>query len=140
MGILLRQEMERLEREKIRQEWVEKQEKIKSENWKRYFFLFCFVLFCFLQSNVWQIYSMLLCLCSVKDNKICKNVVRTKKGTHKSLMLLPYIFVFCDLHFVLLYRPKATWNLFVLYGKAKSSMCLSSNEWLVRTNQNSFII
>ena len=51
---------------------------------------------------------MLLCLCSVKDNKKCKNVVRTKKGTHKSLMLLPYIFVFCDLHFVLLYRPKAT--------------------------------
>ena len=51
---------------------------------------------------------MLLCLCSVKDNKKCKNVVRTKKGTHKSLMLLPYIFVFCDLHFVLLYRPGAT--------------------------------
>ena len=63
-----------------------------------------------------------------------------------SLMLLPNFDVFCDL---LLHRPMATWNLFVLYHNDKeqnvffmmmSSTCLSSIRSLIRFNQNACLI
>ena len=43
-----------------------------------------------------------------------KKVTHTRRQPSVSLMFLPHFDVFCDL---LLNRPTATWNLFVLYNK-----------------------
>ena len=63
---------------------------------------------------------MLPCVCSVIDHKSSK-CGKNKEVAHEpqasvSMMFLPHFNVFCDL---LLHRPTATWNQFVLYNDQK---------------------
>ena len=77
-----------------------------SEEWMHYFCVFN------------KLDLMLPCICSVIDHRRRQNVVRTSV-THSAIascatfLFLPHFDVFCDL---LLNRPTATWNLFVLYN------------------------
>jgi len=59
---------------------------------------------------------MLLCICSLIDDRWYKNVVKTERWhismkASVSLMFLMHFDIFCDL---LLNRPTATWNVFVI--------------------------
>ena len=79
-----------------------------------------------------KIDSMLPCVCSVIDHRICQNVVRTSV-THLAMprvplfLFLPYFDVICDL---LLTRHTATWNLFVkqMHGNMESIIDLCNGE------------
>ena len=64
-----------------------------------------------------QVYSMLLCICSVIDHGRCQNVVQTSvkhsaTASSATFLFLPHFDVISDL---LLNRCTATWILFVKY-------------------------
>ena len=72
--------------------------------------------------SIWQIDSMLPCVCSVIDHRWRQNFVRIKKVAHEAIAecVTDVFTAFWRLLWsIFLNRRTATWNLFVLYNKEK---------------------